>query len=89
MGHVPPTPDLYFPECVSHIPPVSIHLCYEIRNGSIVSSAEFLCSSIFTDTDFDPLFRLVLPIYRHRTPIPRYDCWPLVWGKLFLFSRQV
>jgi len=86
MGHIPPTPDLYFPECVSH----SLPRFYNgMHNSSIVSEAEFFRCCVSADTDLDPLFRLVLPIYRDLTPIPGYNCWAFVWGKLSLFERQI
>ena len=84
MGHIPPTPDLYFPECVSQIPcPCSS----DVHNGSTAPEAEFLCDYIFAD--LDPLFRLVLPIHRDRAPIPRHDCRTPVWGKLSLYTKSL
>ena len=73
MGHVPPTPDLYFHECVS-------------RARSFLSP---LCGHVVGDIDPNSLFYSVLSIHRNLAKVPGYDRWTPVRGELSSFAQQL
>ena len=88
MGHVPPTPDNYFPECVSPNPSlITPALRYAQRTLLSIprTRAEFLSGCISADANpWHVFFPLVLPIHRDRASVPRYDRWTSVWGEYSL-----
>lgn len=83
MGHVPPTPDLYFPECVSHA-----HSFVHPRVAMCTERAP-PCGHVLTDPDLNSPSHLVLPVHGDLATVPGYDCWTFIWGELSLSAWQL